>query len=381
MKRLQQKPYPFNILFLLKKRPMFEFARSIILRGQKRAFFIFQPEQVHRAFKQWNLYLPTVTPFFAMKANSHPRVLNTVADITTNIDCASEQEMKQILGAAGTLKNAIYSHPCKDINHLRFAKDHGLPLTVVDSVEEVVKIKYHFPNAQLLCRIAVSNEHSRIVLGNKFGCPPSKLLDVVSAAGGMDVRGVSFHVGSACENPQSFVDALDKAHNALKHTGGNIVNVGGGFTNDNFPHLAEQIQKHLLPGIVYMAEPGRMMVENSFHLFLQIISKRHLVDDITEYTLNDGLYGALNNMLYDKFPARFYPFTDRCGFHIPSSRLTYPSRFWGPSCDGMDILTPDPVPAIDMPEGGWVCIPNAGAYINPGAEFNGMPVADVFEWG
>ena len=290
--------------------------------------------------------------------------------------------MKLVLKTIGSLENTIYSHPCKNLDHLLFAKHNGLALTVVDSVEEVQKIKYHFPDAKLLCRIAVSNEHSRVVLGNKFGCSPNKLVDIVAAAEGMDVCGVSFHVGSACGNPASFVDALEKAHLALECTGGNIVNIGGGFTHDNLPRLAAEIQKQLCPDIIYMAEPGRMMVEKSFQLFLQIISKRHLDENVTEYVVNDGLYGALNNILYDKFPARFYPFCDDSALLVsPSMDMkNYPSRFWGPTCDGLDMLTPDPIPFIDMPEGGWIHVPNAGAYINPGAEFNGMPIADVFEW-
>ena len=34
----------------------------------------------------------------------------------------------------------------------------------------------------------------------------------------------------------------------------------------------------------------------------------------------------------------------------------------------MDLIfiTPEPIPFIEMEEGGWVYVPNAGAYVNPG---------------
>ena len=123
------------------------------------------------------------------------------------------------------------------------------------------------------------------------------------------------------------------------------------------------------------------ILQISFDLFLKITSKRHLVDDITEYTVNDGLYGALNNVLYDKFPATLHPFCNSNGISYgdKDGKQLKLSRFWGPSCDGLDIITPEPIPFIEMEEGGWVYVPNAGAYVNPGAEFNGFPIADVYK--
>ena len=90
------------------------------------------------------------------------------------------------------------------------------------------------------------------------------------------------------------------------------------------------------------------------------------------------MYGALNNVLYDKFPATLHPFCNSNGISYgdKDGKQLKLSRFWGPSCDGLDIITPEPIPFIEMEEGGWVYVPNAGAYVNPGAEFNGFPIID-----
>jgi len=361
---------------------MFSFAKTVISRGQDKAFFVFNPAAVRQAIETWKLNLPTVTPFYALKANDHPMVLDTIRESIVNIDCASKREMERTAKHMGTLENCIYSHPCKDINHLLFARDNGLTLTVVDSVEEVHKIRDVFPEARFLCRIAVSNEYSRVLLGNKFGCSREKLEAIIEAASGMNLCGVSFHVGSACNEPSGFQNALEQAHEAcatMKDRGvtANIVNLGGGYTTQLFEGMSTHIRQCLQPDIIYMAEPGRLFVETSFSLFMKITSKRQLVDDIMEYTVNDGLYGALNNIVYDKFPAQLYPFcTKEGGDHFEEGE--HVARFWGPSCDGLDIITPAPISFVNMEVGDWVYVPNAGAYINPGAEFNGFPKADYY---
>ena len=369
---------------------MFEIARSIIRKGQRKSFFMYQPTMVKSAIECWNCNLPKVMPYYAIKANDHPYILETIQEMNNiNIDCASKNEMLHALNTlGGSLHNCIYSHPCKDIDHLLFARDNNLPMTVVDSVEEMKKLKKYYPNVKILCRIGVSNEYSRVLLGNKFGCSKNKVDDIIQAARDMNLNlcGVSFHVGSACGNAEGFVNALQQAHETCRRISDSglnakVVNIGGGFTTDLFEEVSRNINAHLLPDTIYMAEPGRLFVETSFDLFLKITSKRHLVDDITEYTVNDGLYGALNNVLYDKFPATLHPFCNSNGISYgdKDGKQLKLSRFWGPSCDGLDIITPEPIPFIEMEEGGWVYVPNAGAYVNPGAEFNGFPIADVYK--
>ena len=374
------------------KNKMFEIARSIICGGQQQSFFMYEPDILKNAIKTWNLKLPKVTPYYAIKANDHPLVLETLGEIdNVRIDCASKNEMLTALTTLGSLENCIYSHPCKDVDHLLFARDNNLPMTVVDSVEEMEKLKRYCPNVNILCRIAVSNEYSRVLLGNKFGCSENKAGDIIKAARSLNLNlcGVSFHVGSACGNAEGFVHALQKAHETCRRISDSglnakIINLGGGFTADLFEEVSSNMNEHLLPDMTYIAEPGRLFVERSFGLFLKITSKRHLIDEVIEYTVNDGVYGALNNIIYDKFPASLYPFCDSDGvlhqaFENEEIGRMKPSRFWGPSCDGLDLVTPEPIAFIEMEEGGWVYVPNAGAYINPGAEFNGFPVADVYK--
>ena len=40
--------------------------------------------------------------------------------------------------------------------------------------------------------------------------------------------------------------------------------------------------------------------------------------------------------------------------------------------DGLDCLTSEPINMVELNVGDWVYVPNCGAYINRGAEFNGF---------
>ena len=59
---------------------------------------------------------------FALKANPHPLILETVVQSGASIDCASKAEMEAVMGICGTVNNVILSNPCKDVHHLAYAR-------------------------------------------------------------------------------------------------------------------------------------------------------------------------------------------------------------------------------------------------------------------
>jgi ornithine decarboxylase len=92
-----------------------------------------------------------------------------------------------------------------------------------------------------LLRITTNDEKSVCSFSNKFGCPVGQgkeLLEVAHSLG-LDVIGVSFHVGSGCGDPAAYSTAFDHAAR-LFEAGEKIgmkpmtmVDVGGGFPGDN----------------------------------------------------------------------------------------------------------------------------------------------------
>jgi ornithine decarboxylase len=132
-----------------------------------------------------------------VKCNPECGLLKRLAQNGAGFDCASLGELRTVLTLGISASRIIYTNPVKTPTSLRFARKVGVRYLVFDNDEEVQKIKDIYPEATLLLRIAVKNPSAVIQLGDKFGAEsPSSLCLLRKAVElGMDVAGISFHVG------------------------------------------------------------------------------------------------------------------------------------------------------------------------------------------
>merc|ERR1711879_429697 len=90
-------------------------------------------------------------------------------------------------------------------------------MTVFDSITELDKIHGVYPNAHLLLRIKAVDEDAQVSFSHRFGCGKEEWHEMLSYAKrlGMEVRGISFHVGSGVEGgrtevfPRALMDARE----------------------------------------------------------------------------------------------------------------------------------------------------------------------------
>ena len=82
-----------------------------------------------------------------------------------------------------------------------------------DSEIELMKVSRAHPKAKLVLRIATDDSKAVCRLSVKFGATlkTSRLLLERAKELNIDVIGVSFHVGSGCTDPETFVQALSDA--------------------------------------------------------------------------------------------------------------------------------------------------------------------------
>ena len=82
---------------------------------------------------------------------------------------------------------------------------------------ELEKISALAPEMKVLLRLRADDPDSRCVLGNKYGAEPAEVKVLLEAAKrlGVNVNGVSFHVGSGATNPLAFREALEFARVAF----------------------------------------------------------------------------------------------------------------------------------------------------------------------
>ena len=363
----------------------------------ERAFYIIDLGALTNSYSNWIRLLPNVKPYYAVKCNPNPVILESLASLGCNFDCASENEMKMVIEITKDPSRIIFANPCKMSSQIRYARANDVDLMTFDCEEELYKIKLYHPYAKLVLRLAVDDSKSRCKFNKKFGCKLSQveeLLNIVKTLK-LDITGFSFHVGSGCSSSDTFYNAISdckKACDIAKKMGINInvIDIGGGFPGIDREIKFEDISKRINDGIndfflteldsgsiQFIAEPGRYFAESSHTLVLNVIGKKNIIDEDTSekiivYYLNDGIYGSFGCIYFDHNNPVVLPFNER-------NDKVYKSRLFGPTCDSIDLISNE----IFLPElaiGEWVYVENFGAYtVVSSSNFNGFKT-NIFKY-
>jgi ornithine decarboxylase len=240
---------------------------------------------------QWRKYFPRVEPFYAVKCNPDPVFLRTLAILGANFDCASRNEIRLVLEASEDLPRKpeiIYANPCKARGHLLEAVCRGVRLVTFDNAVEVQKCAAVSKKIELILRIVTDDRGSQCRLSSKFGAPRNKWRPLLSVAkkAGLEVVGVSFHVGSGCRDATRYEMALKDAREifdmaerefGFKMT---ILDIGGGFPGETHsmwnPVMLDPEEEELddkkegTPGVVEEEEVKADDNEAHFMFFTEI---------------------------------------------------------------------------------------------------------------
>lgn len=314
-----------------------------------------------------------------------------MAELGNGFDCASKAEIEQVLNMGVDPSRIIYAQPCKTKSHIRYSAKHGVKQMTFDNADELYKIKHFFPDAELFLRILTDDSKSLCRLSTKFGASVTiapSLLDLASELG-LNIVGVSFHIGSGAGDPEAFTKAVQDARLVFDQASTvgfdmKTLDVGGGFEGETFEKfagvLSEALDIYFPPHVRVIAEPGRYYVSSAFTLATNIIARRDIEDPATKalsYMLyiNDGVYGNFSNIMFDHAHpvAQMLTGEDRNvgGFVEAEDCVEY--SIWGPTCDSIDKITDSIfLPGI-LDVGDWLYFENMGAYTKCSAtRFNGF---------
>jgi len=367
-------------------------------------FLVCDIGQVVRQHIKWVNSIPRIEPFYAVKCNGDPLLLKALVTMGTGFDCASKGEIQRMLSYGVPPNKIIYANPCKQNSHIRFAAEKGVEMMTFDNIDELYKVKKIHPNAKMVLRVLTDDSHSLCKFGIKFGASPSAATELLEKAKelGIDVIGVSFHVGSGCFNAQAFSDAVEVAHNVFeigKELGFDftLLDVGGGFPGSDSENISfdgvcdvlnSAIDKYFPPNVRVIAEPGRYYSASAFTLAGQIIARRVVkrdggsddfagLDDHPSfmYYINEGVYASFNSLMFDHQHAYPKPLCKNGQFFFDNSMANeteFNCSVWGPTCDSLDCLTRNCLlPELNI--GDWLYFEEMGAYtICAASEFNGF---------
>jgi ornithine decarboxylase len=387
--------------------------------------------------------LPRVEPFYAVKCNPEPALIKTLAELGAGFDCASLGEIMQVLSYGVAPERVIMANPCKPASHIVGARKAGVARMTFDNADELHKIARVFPEAELVLRILADDSHSVMRFGSKFGAPPSSWAGLMQLARslGLNVVGVSFHVGSGCMSPLAFTAAVRRARAAFDVAAEHgfrlrLLDIGGGFPgNDPDPDTDtdtglvneageagagagagagpgsvdahsqapefEAVARALGPELEALfpaeevrviGEPGRFFAASTHTLAVSVCSRRVLAadgprevphaDDLRFlYYINDGVYGSFNCIFFDH--AQPQPRVLSAAVSDPSASSAsgstlHRSKIFGPTCDSLDVVCA----AAMLPElqvGDWLYFRNMGAYTTASSSrFNGFRTTQFF---
>jgi ornithine decarboxylase len=330
-----------------------------------------RPHAARRAARFFVEQFPGTT-LYAVKANPSEDLLRLLWDSgVTHYDVASIAEVRLV---ARTLPQATlcFMHPVKAEEAISDAYwKYGVRTFSLDTMEELQKIIRATEGAEdlnLLVRLRVSSDHSKLSLAAKFGAEPEEVAELLMATRqASDALGICFHVGSQAMSPHAYASAMERVRAAIVAASVtvDIVDVGGGFPStypgmeppplrDYFETIHRTFEN--LP-ISYSAElwcePGRALCAEYSSLIVRVEKRRG-----DELYINDGAYGALFDAAHVgwRFPVTLL--SDESG---QSNELSAFS-FYGPTCDDLDHMAgPFFLPA-DIKSGDFIEIGMLGAY-------------------
>jgi len=355
----------------------------------------------------WKQLLPRVQPFYAIKAFPNINVIRVMHLLGVNFDCASAGEIRTCLSVGASPNDIIYANPAKGFKHIEYSKEQGVKKMTFDNKQELMKIQKIYPEAELVLRIAANDSKSIMPFGYKFGSSFAYAVELIDECKscGVQLQGISFHVGSGCYDPQAYVDTIKSARRLFDYSESigmplNFLDLGGGWPGDKegmklFQKIADAINPVLDelfdPTVQIIAEPGRYFAMSTTTMAVQIHSKRDYfgaptkienedgtVDFVSaekevQYYVTEGAYGAFNNTIWDFQKVTPVPFK-QISPDVPLQNTT----FFGPTCDSLDVVAKR-IQFPDMDIGDWVYFNDMGAYtLTAASNFNGFESPSVY---
>ena len=337
------------------------------------SFYTLNLSVLKHVYEEWTEALPNVKPYYAVKCNPTPAIVEALAKMGSNFDCASPAEIQQVLDLGVEPERILYANPCKRVEDIRFAKMNKITRTTFDSVCELKKMAAEFPEMKLFLRIRADDPSARCNLGVKYGAEEHEwdVLLFTARTLGLEVVGVSLHVGSFASSPKVFGNAVKTATRALKLARKHgydprIIDIGGGFSATHGLPKTIKAPK----GIELIAEPGRFFVERVMELHTPVIGTKG-----SGLTVSESLYGAFNCILFDHAAPQVKEVRDELGNKIEGQPIK--RTIFGSTCDGGDVIYKE----YELPEGtdlgSWITWENMGAYTCAATtQFNGIPCND-----
>jgi len=320
---------------------------------------------------------------YALKANAHPLILESIRKAGLGADCVSGNEVKRAIGCGFKGGQIVFAGVGKSDWEINYALDQSIFSFNAESRQELEVIDQlagaKNKKANVALRINPNVDaftHKYITTGleeNKFGINPHEFEEILALAGKLEhisLTGLHFHIGSQITDLTVFKNLCTRVNEInrwfiQKGFSPRHINLGGGlginyrepdkdaivdFTS--YFNVFRQFLE-LLPGQEIHFELGRAIVAQCGSLISRVLYVKHGIS--TDFAILDaGMTELIRPALYQAY------------HKIENiSRTEYPAvkkyDVVGPICESSDCFGK----AVELPEtsrGDLVAIRSAGAY-------------------
>ena len=344
-----------------------------IIKSHSEPIGVFNSNNVDIKIKYWNKNMQNIKPYYAIKSLNHPYLLRKFMNIGYNFDVASSGEIYKMMSLGCNTNRMILANPCSSYEDINIANKFGIKYIVCDNYETVKYIKSIKSNMKIIWRIQGHEDTSLIKFNAKFGASINETIKLISKPNNC-IYGLSFHVGSGCNNMGSFSKTLSIIRDEIlqKWYGEcKLIDIGGGMKNiDDIINLGKIMNEYTKQtNIKWIAEPGRYFSEDSIDLYTKIINIK-IINDHYHIYINDSIYNSFSGIIFDHqyhYPVEMY-----------NSDTLVKATIWGCTCDGLDKIV-DNIFVSRPIIGNILKWTNMGAYtmVSASNEFNGFKKAYI----
>lgn len=337
---------------------------------------------------------------YAMKANSHPRLLKTFAQMGLGVDVVSLGELQKARRFGFRPEKVIFSGVGKGPEEVSFAIKQKILQINAESFEELEMIESLARDLKQKASVALrvnihlsAPTHKHIQTAtetSKFGLDIRMLPEVLNWLKGkthIELKGLAVHVGSQITDLSVFeqmAQTTGKLYKDVKTQGFPLerLDLGGGLGLDyqslgseDFGRLEEYLKiiesSHGTDAQVHL-EPGRFLVARMGVLCAQVVRIKRAMDR-QFLILNAGMNCLMRPALYEA-----YHRIEALSTRDKTKKQVY--TVVGPLCETTDTFAEQ----RELPEmlaGDWVGIFDAGAYGAVMANtYNEMPLPAQVSW-
>lgn len=343
-------------------------------------FYLYSQATLQQHFRAFDASFEDIQHLtcFSMKSNSNLAVLKLFALEGRGVDIVSGGELFRALSAGIDPSMIVFSGVGKKTEDFEYALASDILLFNVESQQEIMRLDEVARRVGKKANIAIRinpdvdpNTHPYISTGlkeNKFGLDIKDAMEqyrMAAALPGLDIAGVSCHIGSQLTQVSPFVDTLVKLNEIIRQLEGLGINIkyldlGGGlgitYNQEHPPHPKEYASaiksKFDMAGLTLILEPGRVIVGNAGILVTEVLYTKSTTEKtffIVDAAMNDLIRPSLYNSYHGIQPVKIL------------DRKKVIADVVGPICESSDFLAKQrETPSFEPGE--LMAIMSAGAY-------------------